>query len=67
MRGLKEVLEDIEKVQKGLNPKLKVSGILPTMVNARTNISKTVLDTVKNEYKSLLYPIKTDFSIDIRS
>jgi len=63
MRGLKEVLEDIEKVQKGLNPDLKIAGILPTMVNTRTNISKTVLNTVKNEYKSLLYPIRTDFSI----
>jgi chromosome partitioning protein len=63
MRGLKEVLEDIKRVQQGLNPTLKVSGILPTMVNNRTNISKTVLETVKRDYKQLLYPIKTDFSI----
>ncbi len=63
MRGLEEVLNDIEKVKKGLNPKLKVSGILPTMVNRRTNISKTIMATVKENYGSLLYPISTDFSV----
>ena len=63
MRGLQEAMQEIEEVKKGLNPKLKVAGILPTMVSNRTNLSKTVLEAVTEAYKSLLYPMQVDFSI----
>ena len=63
MRGLQEAIEEINEVKKGLNPKLKVAGILPTMVNNRTNIAKTVLEAVTEAYKDLLYPLQIDFSI----
>lgn len=63
MRGLADVLEEIEQVKKGLNPALTVAGILPTMVNQRTNISKTVLEAVREQYKELVYPFEVDFSI----
>jgi chromosome partitioning protein len=63
LRGLQDVLEEIENVQRGLNPRLKVAGILPTMVNARTNISKTILETARGQYGDLVYPFQVDFSI----
>jgi len=63
MRGLQEAIEEINEVKKGLNPKLKVAGILPTMVSNRTNIAKTVLEAVTEAYRSLLYPFQVDFSI----
>ena len=63
MRGLQEAIEEINEVKKGLNPKLKVAGILPTMVNNRTNIAKTVLEAVTEAYRSFLYPFQVDFSI----
>ena len=63
MRGLQEAMEEIEQVKKGLNPKLKVAGILPTMVSSRTNIAKMVLEAVREAHKDLLYPFQVDFSI----
>lgn len=63
MRGLEDVMNVINDARRGLNPKIKVSGILPTMVNARTNISKTVLDAVRGQYGELVYPFQVDFSI----
>ena len=63
MRGLQEAMEEIEQVKKGLNPTLKVLGILPTMVSNRTNIAKMVLEAVAENYKDLLYPFQIDFSI----
>lgn len=63
MRGLQEAMEEIEEVKKGLNPKLRVAGILPTMVSNRTNIAKTVIEAVTEAYRSLLYPFQVDFSI----
>ena len=63
MRGLQEAIEEIEQVKKGLNPKLKIAGILPTMVSNRTNIAKTVLEAVTEAYGRYLYPFQVDFSI----
>jgi len=63
MRGLREALKEIEQVKKGINPSLKVAGILPTMVSNRTNIAKTVLGAVTEAYKGLVYPFQVDFSV----
>jgi chromosome partitioning protein len=63
LQGLAQALAQIEQVRKGLNPEIRVAGILPTLVNARTNISKTVLDEVKNIYPHLLYPFEIDYSV----
>jgi len=61
--GLQDVVDEIQQVKRGLNPKLKIAGILPTMVNQRTNISKTILETIKEKHSKLLYPVGIDFSI----
>jgi chromosome partitioning protein len=61
--GLQDVVDEIEQVKRGLNPKLKIAGILPTMVNQRTNVSKSILETLKEEHSKLLYPVMIDFSI----
>lgn len=63
MRGLKDALDEVKQVQQGLNPNLKIAGILPTMVNNRTNMAKAVLEAVKDSYSRLVYPFQIDFSI----
>lgn len=63
MMGLQEIIEEIEQVRKGLNPNLKIAGILPTMVSHWTNLAKSVLETVKDEYGDLVFPFQINFSI----
>ena len=63
MEGLRTVLDDIEKARKSLNPKLKVAGILPTMVNRRTNVANLVIKKAKKNYGNLVYPFQIDFTI----
>jgi chromosome partitioning protein len=63
MQGLAQALTQVEQVRRGLNPKLRVAGILPVMVNARTKISRLVLEEVARTYPELLYPISIDFSV----
>lgn len=63
MRGLQDALEEIDQVRQGLNPSLKIAGILPTMVSNRTNVAKTVLEAVTETYGRYLYPFQIDFSI----
>lgn len=63
MKGLQAQLVEIEQIRKGLNPNLNISGILPTMVNHRTNISQTILESIKQEYGDLVYPFQINWSI----
>jgi len=63
LQGLSQALQQIEQVKQGLNPKLKVAGILATMVNPRTNISRVVLEQVQEAYPELLYPFWVDYSV----
>ena len=63
MQGLAQALTQVEQVQRGLNPRLRIAGILPVMVNPRTRISRLVLDEVGRNYPQFLYPISIDFSV----
>ena len=62
-KGLELLLRSVSKVKRQINLKLRIDGILMTMVMPRTNISKEVTALVKSAYgqniKSLMprYPI----------
>jgi chromosome partitioning protein len=50
LEGLVLLLHTIEKIKVYLNPELRISGILLTMHDARTNISKQVMEEVRRQY-----------------
>ena len=41
-KGLEQLLQTISKVRRQINPKLRIDGILLTMVDARTNFAKEI-------------------------
>ncbi|MCL2665551.1 MAG: AAA family ATPase [Defluviitaleaceae bacterium] len=47
LEGMSQLLKTIELVQRKLNPRLKIEGILFTMFDSRTNLSTQVVDEVK--------------------
>ena len=63
MQGLAQALTQISQVRTGLNPAIRIAGVLPTKVNARTNISKLVLDEARSTYPDLMYTMSIDFSV----
>ncbi len=63
MQGLARILDDVRKVKKGLNPSLEILGILPTMVQPNTNISRTILKTVQEQYASFVLPLEIKYSV----
>lgn len=65
MQGLEEVMQDITDVKQGLNPMLDIIGILPTKVQAHTNLAKVVLEEVKAAYPTLLLPMEVKFSVKV--
>jgi chromosome partitioning protein len=63
LQGLTQALTQVEQVRHGLNPGLTIAGILPTLVNARTNISRTVLAEVHQNYPELVLPLGIEYSV----
>lgn len=55
MEGLAQLLKAIKLVKSGLNKALAIEGVLITMYDSRTNLSKQVLEEVKNYFKEKVY------------
>lgn len=55
LEGLSQLLSTINLVQKNLNPKLQMEGILMTMYDNRTNLSNQVVEDVKDAFKEKVF------------
>lgn len=63
LRGMRMLIEVIEKVQKKLNPSLKILGILGTMYNARTIHGKEVLGEIRSVFGDKVFDVVISSSI----
>ncbi|MDO4650989.1 MAG: AAA family ATPase [Eubacteriales bacterium] len=52
-KGMKQLLGTVNKVQKYVNPNLKVEGVLMTLVDARTSFANEVPAMIKDMYPGL--------------
>jgi len=50
IRGLQQLLRTIGKVRKNMNPALQIEGIVPNMVDARTNYNKDIVSRLTEAY-----------------
>lgn len=50
LEGVSELLSTIDRVREGLNPRLHVAGVLPTMLDDRTNLSRQVLEEIRRHF-----------------
>lgn len=52
VEGMADLLRSINMVKRNLNPELKVEGILITMTDERTNLSKVITKNIKDNFGS---------------
>ena len=57
--GINELLKTIHKIKKRVNPKLKVQGILLTMYENRTNLSKTLTEQIEEMFQKKIKVFQT--------
>jgi len=57
MEGMPDLFNTLDEVRKYLNPSLKIEGIILTMYDERTNLSKQVADELRNSLKGIVYEI----------
>ncbi len=53
LEGLVYLMKTIQRVKLHVNPELRITGVLLTMFDSRTNLSKEVEDEVRREYPNL--------------
>lgn len=66
-KGLELLTMSIGKVKKQINPKLKIDGILMTMVNSRTNFSKDVITLLREQYGGRIKVFKAEIPQSIKA
>lgn len=57
MEGMADLNKTIELVRTRMNPKLKVKGIVLTMYDGRTALSKMVADEIKKHFKETVFQV----------
>ena len=55
LEGLSDLLATVRLVKRGLNPKLRIEGVLLTMFDSRTNLSLQVAEEVKRHFPGQVY------------
>ncbi len=55
LEGLSDLLKTIELIRSNLNPTLEVEGILLTMFDSRNNLSRQVVEEIKNYFPGKLF------------
>ena len=66
-KGLEQLLQTVNKVKRQINPKLRIEGILLTMVDSRTNYAKDISALVRENYGGKLKVYQTDIPRSVRA
>lgn len=66
-KGLEQLLQTIGKVRKQINTKLKIDGILLTMVDNRTNFAKDISLLLRETYGGSIKVFDTDIPHSVRA
>ena len=67
VKGLQQLIKTISRVKRQLNPKLKIEGILLTMVDNRTNYAKDIALQVYDAYSSSIRVFDCEITLSVRA
>jgi chromosome partitioning protein len=55
LEGISELVNTMRRVQRALNPKLEIEGVLLTMVDERTNLTQQVMGEIREHFKDKVF------------
>ncbi|MBR4068834.1 MAG: ParA family protein [Clostridia bacterium] len=67
VKGLEQLLRTLNRVKQQLNPKLRINGILMTMVDTRTNYAKETSALLRDTYGSRIKVFSVDIPHSVRA
>ncbi len=66
-KAMTQLMKTIAKVKRQLNPDLMVDGVLLTLAYMRTNLARATVDTLRQQYGSVLKIYKTQIPIAVKA
>ena len=66
-KGLDLLLHSVSRVRRQINPKLRIDGILMTMVNSRTKFSNEIINILRGQYGQRIRVYQTEIPNSIRA
>jgi chromosome partitioning protein len=67
VKGLEQLLQTIHRVRKQINPKLKIDGVLLTMVDNRTNFAKDIGSLLRETYGGSMKVFSAEIPHSVRA
>jgi chromosome partitioning protein len=66
-RAMTQLLRTVSKVKAHTNPNLAIDGILLTLVDNRTNLAKSTVDAIRNNFGSVVKIYKAKIPIAVKA
>lgn len=66
-KGMTQLIKTIAKVRKQINPRLKIDGVLMTLVDTRTNLARVTEDTLRRQYGNILKIYETRIPMSVKA
>ena len=66
-KGMTQLLKTTSRVQKYINPNLKIDGILLTLVDSRTNLAKSTVDTLRENFGGKIRIYRSTIPIAVKA
>lgn len=67
LKGLEQLLKTIAKVRRQINPKLKIDGILLTMIDTRSNFTRKTISLLRETYGSHIRIYRQMIPLSVRA
>jgi chromosome partitioning protein len=55
LEGVSELMNTMRRIQRALNPRLEIEGVLLTMVDERTNLTQQVMTEIRDHFKDKVF------------
>ncbi len=67
IKGMEQLFKTINKIKKKINPNLKISGILITMADLRTNYTKDIITLIQETYEGKVRVFESIIPFSVRA
>jgi chromosome partitioning protein len=66
-KGMTQLVRTIGRIKRQINPRLKVGGVLLTLVDGRTNLARQSADSIRNAYGSAMRIFKASIPVAVKA
>ena len=66
-KGMTQLVNTIGKVKRNLNPHLKIDGVVMTLVDNRTNLSRSIGETIRRQYGHIMKIYNSQVPIAVKA